>query len=617
MTLDDAPAGATAVDVRDHSALTVLALRSVGLDPDPYLVSEIAALPIPDAVSAIERTADLTDVSSVLRGTVGPHGTTILLRRVTAGLLDAQILAPDTAVALATAGVRLPALADFLTRTAESATPEQAPALWDAAIAAGADPGRAAAPRARARLAAGDLDAAAQQADTVLTDPASDDEAVRGAARVAATVALRRGAPSHAASVYRWLGAARAGSDVAHAVVSLLAVGERETAETFSGAPSAALPTSDTARNALVADGMLASVSETPTAALGSMLRACALADPTTDDHPASLAGLLAIHLGDPRTARDVLTEASTTRTGLLGAWAAMLLGDVDAAETRIRRTEPDCLDRRDLLWWSGLRAAVARRRGDTGALASTLADARRLLVEVEPDLYTVLPVGELWLASTRLGDAGRIRHAVDRTSAILAGLGEPPLWATAWHWYGVQAAILAGAPADLVPHARTLGALAAYSPHAAAVAAAGRCWLRVLQGEPDADDVRACTRSLERFGHAWEAARLASDAALRVDDTRTATALLQTAREITSAATVPDALSSAGELTDREAEVAHLLVLGLTYREIGARLYISAKTVEHHVARIRRRLDAGSRSELLSMLRAAGYGQQEEREQP
>ncbi|MGA9872639.1 MAG: helix-turn-helix transcriptional regulator, partial [Rhodococcus sp. (in: high G+C Gram-positive bacteria)] len=58
-----------------------------------------------------------------------------------------------------------------------------------------------------------------------------------------------------------------------------------------------------------------------------------------------------------------------------------------------------------------------------------------------------------------------------------------------------------------------------------------------------------------------------------------------------------------------REAEVAELLVLGVTYREAGARLYISAKTVEHHVARIRRRLGAGSRSELLSMLRAMGYG--------
>ena len=33
--------------------------------------------------------------------------------------------------------------------------------------------------------------------------------------------------------------------------------------------------------------------------------------------------------------------------------------------------------------------------------------------------------------------------------------------------------------------------------------------------------------------------------------------------------------------------------------------LFISAKTVEHHVARIRRRLGAESRSEMLSMLRA------------
>ncbi|ONM49475.1 hypothetical protein B0T44_11960 [Nocardia donostiensis] len=61
--------------------------------------------------------------------------------------------------------------------------------------------------------------------------------------------------------------------------------------------------------------------------------------------------------------------------------------------------------------------------------------------------------------------------------------------------------------------------------------------------------------------------------------------------------------------LSDREREVAELVLLGLTYREIGARLYISAKTVEHHVARIRRRIGARSRSELLSMLRAMGHG--------
>ncbi|MFE3446943.1 LuxR C-terminal-related transcriptional regulator [Nocardia sp. NPDC059180] len=61
--------------------------------------------------------------------------------------------------------------------------------------------------------------------------------------------------------------------------------------------------------------------------------------------------------------------------------------------------------------------------------------------------------------------------------------------------------------------------------------------------------------------------------------------------------------------LTEREQQVADLLLLGLTYREIGSRLYISAKTVEHHVSRIRRRIGAGSRTELLSMLSAMGHG--------
>jgi DNA-binding CsgD family transcriptional regulator len=57
--------------------------------------------------------------------------------------------------------------------------------------------------------------------------------------------------------------------------------------------------------------------------------------------------------------------------------------------------------------------------------------------------------------------------------------------------------------------------------------------------------------------------------------------------------------------LSDREREVAELLLQGLPYKDIGSQLFISAKTVEHHVARIRRRLGAESRSELLSMLRA------------
>lgn len=47
------------------------------------------------------------------------------------------------------------------------------------------------------------------------------------------------------------------------------------------------------------------------------------------------------------------------------------------------------------------------------------------------------------------------------------------------------------------------------------------------------------------------------------------------------------------------------LLLQQRTYREIGQELFISPKTVEHHVARIKQRLGASQRADLLARLRA------------
>ena len=58
------------------------------------------------------------------------------------------------------------------------------------------------------------------------------------------------------------------------------------------------------------------------------------------------------------------------------------------------------------------------------------------------------------------------------------------------------------------------------------------------------------------------------------------------------------------GGLSDREREVGALVVDGLTHREIGARLYISPKTVEQHVARLRQKLAASNRATLVAALR-------------
>ncbi|MCX6466182.1 MAG: helix-turn-helix transcriptional regulator, partial [Pseudonocardiales bacterium] len=57
---------------------------------------------------------------------------------------------------------------------------------------------------------------------------------------------------------------------------------------------------------------------------------------------------------------------------------------------------------------------------------------------------------------------------------------------------------------------------------------------------------------------------------------------------------------------SERELEIGRHILDGLTYKQIGQRLYVSAKTVEHHVARMRQRLGVASRDELFGLLRTA-----------
>ncbi len=52
-------------------------------------------------------------------------------------------------------------------------------------------------------------------------------------------------------------------------------------------------------------------------------------------------------------------------------------------------------------------------------------------------------------------------------------------------------------------------------------------------------------------------------------------------------------------QLTPREREVLQHIARGYTYREIGDQLYISPKTVEHHVSSVLRKLQLSNRHEL------------------
>jgi DNA-binding CsgD family transcriptional regulator len=66
------------------------------------------------------------------------------------------------------------------------------------------------------------------------------------------------------------------------------------------------------------------------------------------------------------------------------------------------------------------------------------------------------------------------------------------------------------------------------------------------------------------------------------------------------SAPDLPRALTAAG-VTPREAEVLRQLAEGRSTRDIAARLYVSPKTVERHIANLATKVGVGGRSELVS----------------
>ena len=61
------------------------------------------------------------------------------------------------------------------------------------------------------------------------------------------------------------------------------------------------------------------------------------------------------------------------------------------------------------------------------------------------------------------------------------------------------------------------------------------------------------------------------------------------------------------GNLSDRELEVLRMIALGLTNAEIGARLYVSVRTIETHRSHIHQKLNVRNRAELVRRAREAG----------
>jgi DNA-binding CsgD family transcriptional regulator len=525
--------------------------------------------------------------------------------------------------------------------------------LFEAAVLAGSPSLELAARRAEGAMLNGNLDLALTRADEVLSasDQVPPTDVVQ-AGSVAAAVLARRGMLARSAELYRWMGSESMGRGAVLAVPALIGTGALDEAREVlhpsvpSGAPRRP-PTLLAGAEELMAQGVYDSVAGSPTAALSELTRAAALLESSRraallPDTPAALAALVAVHCGELDVAQSVLERAMRVRLGGSGAatrhrlllgWIALFRGATPAARSALAAASPPGrpLEPRDEFLAAALEVALARRTGDLAALMPAWGRAREAIVRHPVDLFVLQQLGELSIAATRLRESSWVRPHLDEAAALLDRLGNPALWAAPLHWSALQAAILAESRESAQLHAAALEAAAGVSRYAAALATAAPHWVRMLDAEVDAEGVESAARGLHAVGLAWEGGKLAGQAAIRTRDRKAMTALLGCARALqstgpTARPTVdpvigehtglsPEAVATpepepevddAGEgpLSDREREVAALVLEGLTYKQIGEQLFISAKTVEHHVARMRQRLGSGSRGELFAHLR-------------
>ncbi len=403
------------------------------------------------------------------------------------------------------------------------------------------------------------------------------------------------------------------------AALGHLAVGEAEAVQRLVGEPERVSGAEGlvAARSHALLRGLAATLEPDPGNALVDLLEAVRLDRMVTAPwrlaEPAPVvAATVAAHLWELDIASELVAEdedgaGRDLRRPLLRAWIDLQRGDWLGAEEQVNRLairhDGVAATPRDRLLADAVRAGSARRRGDLEALLEVWRRARTWLLRTAPDLFLVQPLGELLIAGARLGDRGTVASCLQRVRDLLPQVSAAPVWTLPVRWFEVQVAIASDDLETARIAAREAAELPSHAPRSRAVVVAAQVWAESLSGRVRPDDVRRAARDLAEVGAVWEAARLAGAAAIRLPDSTDMRELLRFARSLPTAA-APSLADHDGELSPREREVAAHLLGGLTYREIGAQLFIAPKTVEHHVARIRRKLGAGSRAELLVALR-------------
>lgn len=332
---------------------------------------------------------------------------------------------------------------------------------------------------------------------------------------------------------------------------------------------------------------------------------------------PHALGALCAIMIGDISAADSLLTQAIDNASGgageavthrLLRSYVRLTDGEYRFALEDVRDGEGPMWTQRDRFLLAAIDAALARRSGDTARLREAWRRADPVLVRQSTSwLFTDFFV-ELLAAGCKLGELRRVEPVRAGLVSQLEGLPGSGPAPVAARWIELQFALSTDDDdAGRLTAAAALAGCTPGGPRSEARILAGRAWTAIQGRSADEAEMVAAAEQIGSVGDGWEASRILGQAALDQSDSKAARRLLEAARLYAVEPTDEDGggLVALG-LSDREAEVAVLVAEGRTHKEVGAQLYISPKTVEHHVARIRQKLGATSRAELLATIREA-----------
>ena len=273
---------------------------------------------------------------------------------------------------------------------------------------------------------------------------------------------------------------------------------------------------------------------------------------------------------------------------------------------------------------YTGMRSAALVRLADLRTRQGRFEEALELLKGLDHHPDAARPLAAIHLAR---GSPALARDLLERTLTQRGALAPPrgPLLSLL-----VDVHLAAGSTAEAAKAAQRLAALAEgqRSDYLRAVAALARGKVCLASGS--ADSTACLQQALSLFGHAQlpvELAQARLELARAAAIERPAVAVAQAtaaldAFERLQAAADADAAAALlrdlgrpprtgprrrAPLTKREAQVLELLGRGLSNPEIGDRLYISRKTVEHHVGHVLSKLGLRSRAEAAAYAARAG----------